>query len=219
MRTVRRHRGRRLPICKDRPSQWDTLANDNRSVGRANLETVSKFGIRSQSCHDPDSQVYCFPHPSPLPAVEGAVCSRCAIPSPFGRGTQGEGIRATMSTNLKVLRQSHLLLSLRLSALFFLLLGPDSHVEPLRSTGQFGYSHARGVIDGIKYSGDCRHYCAFTNLFCTVRAVGFIGFHNDALHRRHIQGCRDTGTRLETRSRFGHESRTSPPQRDTRPIP
>ena len=36
---------------------------------------------------------------------EGATCNYCAIPSPFGRGTQGEGIRVTMSGNLKVLRQ------------------------------------------------------------------------------------------------------------------
>ena len=36
------------------------------------------------------------PHPNPLPGGEGAVRRHFAIPSPFGRGTQGEGIRATI---------------------------------------------------------------------------------------------------------------------------
>jgi len=49
--------------------------------------------------------VYHYPHPSPLPVGEGATCNCCTIPSPFGRGTQGEGIRVTMPGNLKVLRQ------------------------------------------------------------------------------------------------------------------
>jgi len=67
--------------------------------------TVSKLGTGSKSCHDLGWHVFRFPHPNPLPEGEGATCSRCAIPSPFGRGTQGEGIRATMSTVLRVPRQ------------------------------------------------------------------------------------------------------------------
>jgi hypothetical protein len=70
------------------------------------MEAVSKFGRRSKSCHDLGSHAFRFPHPNPLLEGEGATYGRCTILSPFGRGTQGEGNRATMSAILRVLRQS-----------------------------------------------------------------------------------------------------------------
>jgi hypothetical protein len=87
----------RSPECDER------ILVVHRSLG--DEETVSKFEIRSKSCHDLGSHVLRFPHPNPLPEGEGAAYSRCTIPSPLGRGTQGEGNRATMSAILRVLRQ------------------------------------------------------------------------------------------------------------------
>jgi hypothetical protein len=43
--------------------------------------------------------------PNPLPEGEGAELQRFALPSPFGRGIEGEGIRATILVARRVLQQ------------------------------------------------------------------------------------------------------------------
>ena len=92
--------------------EWDgRILVVHRSPG--DEETVLKFEMRSKSCHDLGSHVLRFPHPNPLPEGEGAAYSRCIIPPPFGRETQGKGNRATMSAILRVLK--HLLNRLALS--------------------------------------------------------------------------------------------------------
>ncbi len=86
--------------------EWPTGTSAQK---RRHDETVSKFGVKFESCHHLGSHSFRFPHPNPLPKGEGATYSRWTIPSPLGRGTQGEGIRATKSTSLRVLRQARCL--------------------------------------------------------------------------------------------------------------
>ena len=55
------------------------------------VETVSKFGERTESCRYLDSRVFRFPHPpTPHPIGEGAPCSRRTIPCPIGRADKQE---------------------------------------------------------------------------------------------------------------------------------
>ncbi len=70
-------------------------------------DTVSKASIDFKSWHDWDRHVLHDPHPNPLPEGEGAKVERFALPSPSGRGTEGEGIRATILVAQRVLRHSH----------------------------------------------------------------------------------------------------------------
>ena len=63
------------------------------------VETVSKLGERPESCHNLDSHVFRFPHPTPLPPGQGAPCSHFTIPSPFGSRRQ-TGIPALCSSLL-----------------------------------------------------------------------------------------------------------------------
>jgi hypothetical protein len=140
------------------------------------MEAVSKLGTRSKSCHDLDPHVFRFPHPNPLPDGEGATCSRCTTPSPFGRGTQGEDIRATMTIILRVLRQppcrapttrfvtalkGHFQRSSRPILVpvrdLNLFLGPGFHLEayPFKEK-QYRYSPPEGIYD-IKDERECQY--------------------------------------------------------------
>jgi hypothetical protein len=68
-------------------------------------ETVAKFVMRSKSCHDRGLCMFPCPHPNPLPEGEGQAQSGVTLPSPFGRGTEGEGIRATILVVPRILQQ------------------------------------------------------------------------------------------------------------------
>ncbi len=84
-------------VIADRRSAVETHTEPGQGlVGQAS-ETVSILSRIAKSCHDQGCHLFYRPHPNPLPEGEGVLAERLIVPSPFGRGTQGEGIRATIS--------------------------------------------------------------------------------------------------------------------------
>jgi hypothetical protein len=58
--------------------------------------------------HDWSRHVFHLPHPNPLPEGEGAKLERFALPSPSGRGSEGERSRARILFTRKVSRRSRI---------------------------------------------------------------------------------------------------------------
>ncbi len=98
----------------------------------------------------------CLPHPDPLPDGEGTEQGiGFAIPSPSGRGTQGEGVRATISVASLVLRQFQMPVSLAASS------RQAGYTEASREFGHFLGHQFFGFFQSVVHRGNDKIFKKF----------------------------------------------------------